>query len=116
MKIPAPILGAVVGTLGGLSGSLLLGASIPRGLLFGFLFGLLFPLFFASRASSPGAGLIWGLSCGFLVWVTLPATQASGMLLDARLHFPELVAILICLGLPVGLALGCRGRNPEFRW
>jgi uncharacterized membrane protein YagU involved in acid resistance len=49
------------------------------------------------------------------------------MLRDAREHFPELVACLLCLGMPVGVALGLRGvfrgrpghpefHQPEFRW
>jgi hypothetical protein len=89
----------------------------------GALFGLVFGLFFARRATSPGAGLIWGLSCAFLTWVIIPAVMLS----DARKHFPELVACLLCLGMPVGVALGLRGiyrgspgrpefRQPEFRW
>jgi hypothetical protein len=102
----------------------------------GALFGLAFGLFFARRATSPGTGLIWGLSCGFLLWVMLPAAilplltgmdRAAVMLRDAREHFPELVACLLCLGMPVGVALGLRGiyrgrsghqefRQPEFRW
>jgi hypothetical protein len=44
------------------------------------------------------------------------------MLQDAREHFPELVASLLCLGLPVGVALGIRESYREragqskFRW
>jgi uncharacterized membrane protein YagU involved in acid resistance len=102
----------------------------------GALFGLAFGLFFARRATSPGAGLIWGLSCAFLLWVMIPAgilpllarmDRSAVMLRDAREHFPELVACLLCLGMPVGVALGLRGiyrgsparpefRPPEFRW
>jgi uncharacterized membrane protein YagU involved in acid resistance len=135
-EIPAsswfePVLGLVVGALGGLSGSALLGAAPTHGLLLGALFGLTFGLFFARRATNPGAGLIWGLSCAFLLWVTLPAgmmplVAGSGhsdlMLQDARRRFPDLVAYLLCLGLPVGIALGVRGirrykaGQPEFHW
>ena len=112
-----PILGVAVGCLGGLSGSAARGTSPSHGLGVGALFGLAFGLFFARRATSPGAGLIWGLSCAFLAWLMIP----SG-LRDAREHFPELVACLLCLGMPVGVALGLRasylGRagKPEFRW
>jgi hypothetical protein len=41
---------------------------------------------------------------------------------DAQQHFPELVASLLCFGLPVGMALGVRGSyrdrasQPKFRW
>jgi uncharacterized membrane protein YagU involved in acid resistance len=126
-----PVLGLLVGALGGLSGSALLGAALTHGLLLGGLFGLTFGLFFARRTINPGAGLIWGLSCAFLLWVILPAGimplltgagHSAAMLRDARDHFPELVAYLICLGLPVGVALGVRGMRrykagqPEFRW
>ena len=126
-----PILGLLVGALGGLSGSALLGAALTHGLLLGGLFGLTFGLFFARQAINPGAGLIWGLSCAFLLWVILPAGimplltgagHSAAMLRDARDHFPELVAYLLCLGLPVGIALGIRGARrykagqPEFRW
>src|SRR5260370_30658774 len=135
-EIPAfswfePILGLVIGALGGVSGSALLGAAPTHGLGLGALFGLTFGLFFARRATNPGAGLIWGLSCAFLLWVMLPAgmipllggsAHSAAMLRDARDRFPELVAYLICLGLEVGLALGClgsrryRASQPEFHW
>jgi hypothetical protein len=126
-----PMLGVVVGSLGGLSGSAALGISRFQGLGLGAVFGLVFGLFFAKRATSPGAGLIWGLSCAFLAWVLLPAgvlpmlsgaSHSAAMLRDAREHFPELVAALICLGLPVGVTLGIRGGyrdrtgQPQFRW
>src|SRR5271167_370745 len=48
--------------------------------------------------------------------------DSAKMLEDARKQFPELVAYLVCLGMPTGLALGIRGgmrRNrvrPPFRW
>ena len=110
-----PLLGVAVGCLGGLAASAALGASPWQGSGLGALFGLAFGLFFARRATSPGAGLIWGLSCAFLAWVILPAGilpllagggHSAAMLQDAREHFPELVASLLCLGLPVGVALG----------
>ncbi len=126
-----PLLGLTIGALGGAAGSALLVTSPVHGFGLGALFGLTFGLAFAHRATSPGAGLIWGLSCAFLLWVMLPAGMmpllggsglSGAMLRDARDRFPELVAYLICLGLPVGVAIGSRGsqRNragqPEFRW
>ena len=44
------------------------------------------------------------------------------MLNDAEEQFPQLVAYLVCLGMPVGLVLGIRGSfrseegQPRFRW
>jgi uncharacterized membrane protein YagU involved in acid resistance len=113
-----PLIGLTVGALGAMCGSSFLGVSPLDGFALGALFGLAFGVFFAARSTTPGAGLVWGLSFGFLLWVMLPAgilplLKGSGhsmaMLHDAREHFPELVASLICLGLPVGLALGIRG-------
>ena len=99
-----------MGSLGGLSGSAALGAPPFLGLGVGALFGLAFGLFFARRATSPGAGLIWGLSCAFLAWLMIPAG-----LRGAREHFPELVACLLCLGMPVGVALGHSRKLPQPR-
>jgi hypothetical protein len=105
--------------------------SAGQGVGIGALFGLAFGWFFAGRATSPGAGLIWGLSCAFLAWVTVPAGvlpllagagRSAAMLRDARENFPQLVAALLCLGLPVGIVLGIRGSRgegaaqAEFRW
>lgn len=126
-----PLLGLVTGTLGGFVESVALHASRLPALTVGAIFGLLFGLFFARRASTPGAGLIWGLSCAFLAWLILPAGivpllsgagRTMAMLRDARDRYPELVAYLLCLGLPVGVALGIRARvrnaadQAEFRW
>jgi len=65
--------GLVVGGAGGALGSVLLATPLARGLLLGSLFGLAFGLFFAYRATSSGAGLIWGLGAAFLLWLVLPA-------------------------------------------
>jgi hypothetical protein len=125
------LLGLVVGTAGGMLGSVLLNLSLFSGGLRGALFGLAFGLFFAHRTTSSGAGLIWGLGGAFLLWLVLPAgllpllaSPGHGMakLADAREQFPTLVACLICLGMPVGVALGVcgslRGRlkNQPFHW
>jgi hypothetical protein len=126
-----PLLALVVGGAGGALGSALLATSPARGIVLGSLFGLAFGLFFAYRATSSGAGLIWGLGAAFLLWLVLPAgilpvLAGSGhtmaKLADAREQFPELVAYLICLGMPVGVTLGVRGglrgrlKNPQFHW
>ncbi len=74
--------------------------------------------FFAHCSTSAGAGLIWGLGAALLLWLILPvgilpllsgAARPMAQLTDARDHFPELVAYLTCLGMPVGVALGIRG-------
>jgi len=73
--------------------------------------------------------LIWGLGVAFLLWLILPAGilpllagsgRAMAKLADAREQYPELVAYLICVGMPVGVTLGVRGglrgrlKNPPF--
>src|SRR6266436_7384693 len=125
-----PLLGLAFGVSGGLLESAVLKTSLFLGGLLGLTFGLAFGLFFAQRATSPGAGLIWGLGSALLLWVMIPAgirpmlagsSRPMGMLSDARAQFPELVAYLLCLGTPVGVALGIRGGlrsragQPQFR-
>jgi uncharacterized membrane protein YagU involved in acid resistance len=113
-----PLLGLGLGAVGGALQSALLTTSLALGVLLGGLFGLAFGLFFARRATTPGAGLIWGVGSALLLWVMIPAgvlpmlagsSHPIGMLSDARVQFPELVAYLLCLGMPVGIALGVRG-------
>jgi hypothetical protein len=124
-------LGLLIGICGGLVRGSVFHFPLLPALLLGGAFGLVFGLFFAKRASSPGAGLIWGLSSALLLWFIVPAATMvlqhgifnSGKMLEkARNQFPELVAYLMCLGMPTGLVLGIRGgfrrdgdRTP-FRW
>jgi hypothetical protein len=111
------LLALTIGCAGGVVASALMTTSLVRGSFLGGLFGLAFGLFFAHRATSSGAGLIWGLSAAFFLWLILPAgilplvsgAHSVAQLSEARDHFPELVAYLICLGLPVGVVLGIRG-------
>jgi len=66
-----------------------------------------------------------------LVWFTihfgvdlflLHPVSSNAMLSGARAQFPELVAYLVCLGMPVGVVIGLRGvfrrkqTQREFRW
>ena len=126
-----PALGLVFGLGGGIVESLALGTPVTHGLVVGGLFGLVFGIFFARRATSAGAGLIWGLATAFLMWLVFPAGLrplfAAGLhsmaaLGDTRDVFPLLVGYLVCLGTPVGLALGIRGglrltaADPHFHW
>ena len=112
------LLGLALGTSGGLLKSAALSTSLLGGGLLGATFGLAFGLFFARRATSPGAGLIWGLGSSFLLWILtaggffhiVETTGRSGMMLqDAQGHFSQLVAYVLCLGMPVGVGLGIRG-------
>jgi uncharacterized membrane protein YagU involved in acid resistance len=106
--------GVVIGSLGGISGGALLGLPLVHAGIFGAVFGLTFSLLFAKRAISPGAGLIWGLGAAFLMWLIMTgsiAPDGKDMLRDARERFPDLVGALVCLGAPVGLAIGIRGNR-----
>src|SRR6202162_3147987 len=126
-----PLLGCVLGASGGLLPSAVTHTSNVSGGFLGAIFGMVFGLFFAQRASSPGAGLIWGLASSFLLWIISAgrlfySASLSGhsatMLQDTRAHFPELVGYLLCIGMPVGVGLGIRGalRAPnadrKFAW
>jgi len=64
-----PLLGLALGVSGGLLESAVVKSSLLSGGLLGASFGLVFGLFFARRATSPGAGLIWGLGSSFLLWI-----------------------------------------------
>jgi len=128
---PKLLLGLSIGVLGGAIQSQVLSAPISHGILLGAIFGVAFSLFFARRATTPGAGLIWGLSSALLLWflmhtgihvLLLRSASSSAMLHDAQARFPQLVAYLVCLGMPVGVVLGIarvlgtKQRQPRFRW
>jgi len=125
------LLGLLTGLAGGLLCKAALGSWTPRNVVLASLFGLIFGLFFSKRATSPGAGLIWGLGFAFFLWIAIPAGlghllsgfgHSGSMFGDAQEHFPELVAYLVCLGLPTGLILGirgavrCKAEQPAFSW
>lgn len=110
-----PFLGLALGASGGLLESVVLKTSLFSGGLLGMTFGLAFGLFFARRATSPGAGLIWGLGCSFFLWLLVPGgffnfavRNPALMLQDAQGHFSELAGYVVCLGMPVGVGLGIR--------
>jgi len=126
-----PLLGLALGASGGLLESVVLKTSLFSGGLLGMTFGLAFGLFFARRATTPGAGLVWGLGSSFLLWFVVPGgffnlavsvRNSALMLQDAQGHFSELVGYVLCLGMPVGVGLGIRGAirtsrlNTSFAW
>lgn len=125
-----PLIGLGIGALGGALQSVLLSTSMIHDVLYGALFGAVFGCFFARRATSVGAGLIWGIAAALLVWIVFPAgivplyheEHSMAMLSDARSSFPQLVAYLVCLGMPVGLTLGTwgelhlRAKQTKFSW
>ncbi|HEX5083681.1 MAG TPA: hypothetical protein VFY40_16660 [Blastocatellia bacterium] len=107
----------LVGALGGVAATIAIHTSPLNNVLLGALYGSVFALL-ASRAVSPGAGLIWGLGYAFILWLAIPAgvvpalnggMPAMGTLDVARAHFPELIAYLLCYGAPLGLSLGTWG-------
>lgn len=109
------IAGAAVGIAGGFLSMPGAHTSFLSGPAAGALFGALFGFLFAGRAVNPGAGLIWGLGYSFLIWLVIQVgilpfffgrMLSGGMLPTARSHFPELVGSIVCLGMPLGLALG----------
>src|SRR6202795_360643 len=118
------LLGLFAGLAGGLLAKTVLRSWTTRDLFLAALFGLIFGLFFSKRKTRPWAGLIWVLCFAFFLWIAIPAGlgpliagfgPSGSMLRDAQEHFPELVAYLVCLGMPVGVALGIRGARSEER-
>ncbi len=112
------IAGLAVGCLGGAVIGAIGLAPLVVGVALGGLYGLLFALLASRRAVSPGAGLLWGLGYALLLWLAGPAglfpllgggASTMGMLDTARAHFSELVAYLLCFGLPLGVTLGILG-------
>ena len=83
-------------------------------ILLGAVLGGCFALMARSRATTPGAGLLWALAFSLLLWLAGPACMlprvtshgAMGMLDAARAHFAELVGYLLVFGAPLGLVLG----------
>ena len=110
-------IGILVGTAGGLLQGMMLHSSLLHAALLGAAFGLVFGLVFSKRASSAGAGLIWGLGSALLFWFLILAASmlrlgthdSNVMLEDARGRFSALAAYLVCFGAPVGVVLGIRG-------
>src|SRR3984957_14551372 len=71
------LIGLGVGAAGGALRSAILTSPLTHGVLLGCLFGLAFGLFFAKRATSAGAGLVWGVASALLLWMLVPADFAD---------------------------------------
>ncbi len=122
-RTTAMVSGLAAGCLGGAVIWFLGLASLLTGVVLGVLYGLLFALLLMRRVAGPGAGLLWGLGYALLLWLAGPAglfpllggvsggsgAPTMGMLDNARDHFPELVAYLLCFGVPLGLTMGVLG-------
>ena len=115
-SVPAALLCAVVGCAGGALAARATGLDAAGLVVLGAIYGVVFSLVAAPRATSAGAGLLWGLGFSYLAWLAGPAglfalgnASHMGMLDTAQRHFPELVAYLVCFGLPLGVTLGIRG-------
>jgi hypothetical protein len=76
---------------------------------------MLFGLLLRHQATGPGTGLTWGVGLSFLFWLAFPAgivpvltrtMPSMGMLDAARSHFPQLIACVLCFGIPLGLTSG----------
>lgn len=113
--VTTTIEGAITGAVGGFACMGSCHVSLLAGPTAGAIYGGLFGYLFARRCINPGAGLIWGLGYAFLLWLAIPAgitpvisgaMPSSGMLDAARAHVPELVAYVVCFGVPLGLVLG----------
>jgi hypothetical protein len=123
------VVAAVVGALGGALAARALSGPLA-GPWSGAAAGVAFAALARSRATSPGAGLTWGLGFGLVLWLAVPvglgaglaSDMSAGMLEAARARFPDLVAALVLLGAPIGLALGAlealrsRGAAARFSW
>ncbi len=112
------LMAALIGAAGGVLGASLATGSAVLYAISGGIFGLVCAAGLRGRAGSPGAGLIWGLGGGFLLWVVLASAGAQShlagdslqeMIGDVRARVPELIACVLCVGAPVGIALGIRG-------
>ena len=127
--LPFVVSGAVGAAGGALASRIVPGAL--AGPATGAAVGVVFAAFARRRATSPGAGLTWGIGFALVLWLAVPVGLGSamsggagpmGMLDEARARFPDLVASIVLLGAPLGLALGAiggiarRGEAPRFSW
>lgn len=107
--------GLAIGALGGAAYAALVGRPLAEGIVTGALYGVGLATLGGDRLATPGAGLVWALGYVFLLWLAWPAGlmavregHGSGLCTvdSARAHFPDLVAYVLCFGLPLGVGLG----------
>lgn len=106
--------GVILGCIGGVLVAQSTNQNIGAQLVLGGLYGLVFVLASANRATTAGAGLLWGLGYAFVLWLAGPAGLFTlgtsggqiGQLDLAQQHFPVLVAYIVLFGLPLGLSQG----------
>ena len=123
------LIAAVIGTLGGLVGAWLAGGALPVYGVAGAGLGLVGAVGLKGRATDVASGLVWGLGGGFLLWVILVSGHVAGalatnstqaMVRNVQARLPELFACVLCIGGPIGIALGLRsprGTDPKsFLW
>jgi hypothetical protein len=112
------LLATAVGALGGALAAAIGQSSAGRLGLIGAAFGLFFALALRRRVLTAGAGIVWGLGAGYMLWVLIPAAavifhaaghSAEAMLGEPRSRFPELVGCITCIGAPVGILMGVWG-------
>ncbi len=129
-RVCGVILCVLLGAIGGAVGQNLV-PTFHAGIFLGAGYGAAFALLAGTRATTPGAGLIWGLGFAFVLWLAVPVGLLSaashsmhgmGMLEAARDRFPQLVAYVLCFGAPLGMGLGTWGilrreeGRPRFSW
>lgn len=112
-----------LGALGATVARALVWTTFDAGPFLGAAYGASFALLARRRATTPGAGLLWGVAFAFLLWLAVPVgllggtghgAHAMGMIDTARDRFPQLVSYLVCLGMPLGVGLGAfGGLKPE---
>src|SRR5215813_13016660 len=91
------VAGALIGATGGAICMAMTQATVASGVGLGALAGALFGGVAGPVATTPGAGLLWGLGYSLALWLAGPAAffhagESMGALHSAREHFPELVA------------------------
>jgi len=104
-----------VGALGGALTAPALGVARAAGSPLGALSGAAFALVAGARATTPGAGLVWGIAAAFIGWLLGPVALGGGAMADvARARFPALVGAVVLLGAPIGVTAAlARGRRVE---
>jgi len=109
---------ALVGAVGGVLGATLASGSQGTYAAAGAVLGLVGAAGLRGRTENAGAGLIWGLGGGFLLWIVivsasaaphLAAVNSQAMIGDVRVRIPDFIACVLCIGAPVGIALGIQG-------